>query len=61
MISRLQDQKSEFSRSVISNFATPRSVVRQAPMSMEFSREKYWNPFNSHNFILKNLFLNKTL
>ena len=43
MISRLQDQKNEISRSVISNFATPWTVVCQAPMSMEFSRQEYWS------------------
>ena len=30
-------------------FATPRAVVRQAPLSMEFSRQEYWSgyPFPS--------------
>ena len=29
--------------SVMSNFATPWSVTRQAPLSMEFSRQDYWS------------------
>ena len=30
-------------------FATPRTVARQAPLSMEFSRQEYWSglPFHS--------------
>ena len=30
-------------------FATPRSVAHQAPLSMEFPKQKYWNglPFSS--------------
>ena len=37
------------SRSVMSNSATPWTVVRQAPLSMEFSRQEYWSglPFPS--------------
>ena len=31
------------------SFATPRTVARQAPLSMEFSRQEYWSrlPFPS--------------
>ena len=39
-----------FSRQLVSNsFLTPWSVARQAPLSMEFSRQEYWNrlPFPS--------------
>ena len=39
-----------FSHSVVSDsFATPWTVARQAPMSMEFSRQEYWSglPFPS--------------
>ena len=39
-----------FSRQVVSNtFATPWTVVHQAPLSMGFSRQEYWNgwPFPS--------------
>ena len=31
------------SRSVVSNSATPRTVPRQAPLSMGFSRQEYWS------------------
>ena len=31
------------SHPVVSNFATPRTVARQAPLSMEFSRPEYWS------------------
>ena len=27
----------------VSNSATPRTVARQAPLSMEFSRQAYWS------------------
>ena len=30
------------SHSVVSDSATPRTVARQAPLSMGFSREEYW-------------------
>ena len=35
--------------SVMSNFVTPWTVARQAPLSMEFSRQEYWSglPFRS--------------
>ena len=35
-------------------FATPWTVARQAPLSMEFSRQEYWNglPFSSPGHIL---------
>ena len=35
--------------SVVSDSATPRTVVREAPLSMEFSRKEYWSglPFPS--------------
>ena len=35
--------------SVVSDSATPESVARQAPLSMEFSRQEYWSglPFPS--------------
>ena len=39
-----------FSRSVVSDsFVTPWTVVPQAPLSMEFSRQEYWSglPFPS--------------
>ena len=32
-----------FSHSVVSNSVTPRTVARQAPLSMEFSRQDYRN------------------
>ena len=37
------------SRSVVSDSVTPWSVARQAPLSMEFSRQEYWSwlPFPS--------------
>ena len=37
------------SRSVVSNFVTPWTTARQASLSMEFSRNKYWSglPFPS--------------
>ena len=31
------------SRSVVSNSATPWTVARQAPLSVEFSRQEYWS------------------
>ena len=31
------------SRSVVSDFVTPWSGARQAPLSMEFSRQEYWS------------------
>ena len=31
------------SHSVVSNSATPWTVDRQAPLSMEFSRQEYWS------------------
>ena len=31
------------SHSVVSNSATPRTVARQAPLSMGFSRQEYWS------------------
>ena len=31
------------SRSVVSNSAAPWAVARQAPVSMEFSRQDYWS------------------
>ena len=37
-----------FSRAVVSNSATPRSIACQAPLSMGFSRPEYWSglPFS---------------
>ena len=37
------------SHSVVSNSATPRTVARQAPLSVDFSRQEYcsWYPFSS--------------
>ena len=37
------------SHSVVSSSATPRTVARQAPLSVEFSRQEYWSglPFPS--------------
>ena len=32
-----------FSRSVLSDSATPRTEARQAPLSMGFSRQEYWS------------------
>ena len=32
-----------FSRSVVQLFATPWAVARQAPLSLEFSRQEYWS------------------
>ena len=36
-------------RSVMSDFGTPRTAARQAPLSMGFSRQEYWSglPFPS--------------
>ena len=31
------------SRSVVSDSAIPRTVARQAPLPMEFSRQEYWS------------------
>ena len=31
------------SHSVVSNSATPRTVARQAPLSVDFSRQEYWS------------------
>ena len=31
------------SRSVVSDSASPWTVARQAPLSMEFSRQEYWS------------------
>ena len=31
------------SRSVLSDFATPRTVALQAPLSMGFPRQEYWS------------------
>ena len=38
-----------FRRYVVSDFATQRTVARQAPLSMGFSRQEYWSglPFAS--------------
>ena len=44
-----------FSRQVVSNtFATPWTVVHQAPLSMGFSRQEYWSglPFPSAGDLL---------
>ena len=37
------------SRSVVSDSATPWTIARQPPLSMEFSRQEYWSglPFPS--------------
>ena len=45
----LYDRKVKLGRSVVSDFATLWTVVRQAPLSMEFSRHEYWSgqPFPS--------------
>ena len=32
-----------FNRSVVSDFATPLTVVHQAPLSIGFSRQEYWS------------------
>ena len=38
----VEGMKSEnVNRSVVSDFSTPWTVVRQAPLSMEFSRQEY--------------------
>ena len=39
----------KFSRSVVSDSATPWTVAYQVPSSMGFSRQEYWNglPFSS--------------
>ena len=38
-----------FSRSVVSDLTTPRTIAHQAPLSMGFSRQEYWSqlPFPS--------------
>ena len=43
----LESESASFS--VMSNSATPRTVARQAPLSMGFSRQEYWSglPFTS--------------
>ena len=38
-VSKVSDRRSVVSDS----FATPRAVARQAPLSMEFSRQEYWS------------------
>ena len=42
------------SRSVVFDSATPRTVARQAPLSMGFSRREYWSglPFPSPRDLL---------
>ena len=42
-------EKRKWSRSVVSNSATPWTVAHQAPLSMGFSRQEYWSglPFPS--------------
>ena len=44
-----ETQDASESRSVISNSAIPWTVVHQAPLSMEFSRQEHWSglPFPS--------------
>ena len=37
------DVSESVSRLVMSNSATPWTVARQAPLSMEFSRQEYWS------------------
>ena len=42
------------SRSIVSDSATPWTIARQAPLSMEFSRQEYWSglPFPSPGDLL---------
>ena len=53
-ITHLRSLVSVIHRAVLSHvFETPRTVAHQAPLSMEFSRQEYWNgwPFpSSANF-----------
>ena len=44
------------SLSCVRFFATPWTVVHQAPPSMEFSRQEYWNSWNPH-LLLQGIFL----
>ena len=37
------DESDSVSRSVVSDSATPWTVVRQAPVSLGFSRQEYWS------------------
>ena len=54
---------SHFSR--VRLFTTPRTIARQAPLSMEFSRQEYWsglpfllNRFNKNfSLLFKNLYI----
>ena len=41
-------------------FATPWTVARQAPLSMGFSRQEYWNGVGSHS-LLQGIFLTQGL
>ena len=42
-----------FSHSVMSNsFAAPWTVVHQAPLSVEFSRQEYWSELPLHYYII---------
>ena len=50
----LMCESESVSCSVLSNSETPQTVARQAPLSMEFSREEYWSglPFPSLSGLL---------
>ena len=45
----MESENESASRSVVSDSAAPCAVVRQAPLSMVFSRQEYWSglPFPS--------------
>ena len=39
----IQKVKESVNRSIVSDFATPLTVARQAPLSMGFSRQEFWS------------------
>ena len=49
-----ESEKSKWSRSVVSDFATPWTAAYQAPLSMGFSRQEYWSgvPLPSPSVVL---------
>ena len=58
-----ESEKWKWSRSVVSDFATPRTAAYQAPPSMGFSRQEYWTglPLPSPRVALKSYEFNLLL
>ena len=52
-----ESEKCKWSRSVMSDSATPRTEAHQAPPSMGFSRQEYWSGLPLPSPIVPNLFL----